>query len=157
MTQRAAIDLGVHLTVLATGPDEPAVSAGALHRLGAGIEIEGARKHRVGLGYLHSQTKASAFAMVDEVDDNFEPLGFYAGGKLTRIVGEVVNTTKIDHGVVPSGMQCREQRGIGFASWMHYELPVRTSEQRIEKCFGCDLSWGVSLATLGVDVGHVQP
>ena len=35
MTQRAAIDLGVHLTVLATGPDEPAVSAGALHRLGA--------------------------------------------------------------------------------------------------------------------------
>ncbi len=35
MTQRAAIDLGVHLTVLATRDDEPAVSAGAAHRLGA--------------------------------------------------------------------------------------------------------------------------
>ena len=35
MTQRAAIDLGVHLTVLATRSDEPAVTAGAMHRLGA--------------------------------------------------------------------------------------------------------------------------
>jgi len=35
MTQRAAIDLGVHLTVLAVRADEPAVSAGASHRLGA--------------------------------------------------------------------------------------------------------------------------
>jgi 5-(carboxyamino)imidazole ribonucleotide synthase len=35
MTQRAAIDLGIHLTVLATRDDEPAVSAGAAHRLGA--------------------------------------------------------------------------------------------------------------------------
>lgn len=35
MTQRAAIDLGVHLTVLATSDDEPAVTAGAAHRLGA--------------------------------------------------------------------------------------------------------------------------
>jgi 5-(carboxyamino)imidazole ribonucleotide synthase len=35
MTQRAAIDLGVHLTVLAVRDDEPAVSAGASHRLGA--------------------------------------------------------------------------------------------------------------------------
>jgi 5-(carboxyamino)imidazole ribonucleotide synthase len=35
MTQRAAIDLGVSLTVLATGDDEPAVSAGASHSLGA--------------------------------------------------------------------------------------------------------------------------
>jgi 5-(carboxyamino)imidazole ribonucleotide synthase len=34
MTQRAAIDLGVHLTVLATREDEPAVTAGAHHRLG---------------------------------------------------------------------------------------------------------------------------
>jgi len=35
MTQRAAIDLGVHLIVLAVRADEPAVSAGASHRLGA--------------------------------------------------------------------------------------------------------------------------
>jgi 5-(carboxyamino)imidazole ribonucleotide synthase len=35
MTHRAAIDLGVHLTVLATSADEPAVAAGAHHRLGA--------------------------------------------------------------------------------------------------------------------------
>jgi 5-(carboxyamino)imidazole ribonucleotide synthase len=35
MTQRAAIDLGVHLTVLATAEDEPAVRAGASHLLGA--------------------------------------------------------------------------------------------------------------------------
>jgi 5-(carboxyamino)imidazole ribonucleotide synthase len=35
MTQRAAIDLGVHLTVLATRDDEPAVAAGAAHRIGA--------------------------------------------------------------------------------------------------------------------------
>jgi 5-(carboxyamino)imidazole ribonucleotide synthase len=35
MTQRAAIDLGVHLTVLAVRGDEPAVLAGAAHRLGA--------------------------------------------------------------------------------------------------------------------------
>jgi 5-(carboxyamino)imidazole ribonucleotide synthase len=35
MTQRAAIDLGIHLTVLANRDDEPAVSAGAAHRLGA--------------------------------------------------------------------------------------------------------------------------
>jgi 5-(carboxyamino)imidazole ribonucleotide synthase len=35
MTQRAAIDLGIHLTVLATRDDEPAVSAGAAHRIGA--------------------------------------------------------------------------------------------------------------------------
>ena len=35
MTQRAAIDLGVHLTVLANRSDEPAVTAGAMHRLGA--------------------------------------------------------------------------------------------------------------------------
>ncbi len=34
MTQRAAIDLGVQLTVLATRDDEPAVTAGASHRLG---------------------------------------------------------------------------------------------------------------------------
>ena len=34
MTQRAAIDLGVHLTVLATRDDEPAVVAGAAHRIG---------------------------------------------------------------------------------------------------------------------------
>jgi 5-(carboxyamino)imidazole ribonucleotide synthase len=34
MTQRAAIDLGVHLTVLATAEDEPAVRAGASHLLG---------------------------------------------------------------------------------------------------------------------------
>jgi 5-(carboxyamino)imidazole ribonucleotide synthase len=35
MTQRAAIDLGIHLTVLAEREDEPAVIAGASHRLGA--------------------------------------------------------------------------------------------------------------------------
>lgn len=35
MTQRAAIDLGVHLTVLANRSDEPAVTAGAMHHLGA--------------------------------------------------------------------------------------------------------------------------
>jgi 5-(carboxyamino)imidazole ribonucleotide synthase len=35
MTQRAAIDLGVQLTVLAVRDDEPAVTAGAVHRLGA--------------------------------------------------------------------------------------------------------------------------
>jgi 5-(carboxyamino)imidazole ribonucleotide synthase len=35
MTQRAAIDLGVSLTVLAIRDDEPAVTAGAAHRLGA--------------------------------------------------------------------------------------------------------------------------
>jgi len=34
MTQRAAIDLGVHLTVLAVRDDEPAVTAGAAHHLG---------------------------------------------------------------------------------------------------------------------------
>ena len=34
MTQRAAIDLGVHLTVLAERDDEPAVTAGASHRIG---------------------------------------------------------------------------------------------------------------------------
>ena len=34
MTQRAAIDLGVSLVVLAVGDDEPAVTAGAAHRLG---------------------------------------------------------------------------------------------------------------------------
>ena len=34
MTQRAAIDLGVHLTVLAVRDDEPAVTAGATHRIG---------------------------------------------------------------------------------------------------------------------------
>jgi len=34
MTQRAAIDLGVHLTVLAVRDDEPAVTAGASYRLG---------------------------------------------------------------------------------------------------------------------------
>jgi 5-(carboxyamino)imidazole ribonucleotide synthase len=40
MTQRAAIDLGVHLTVLATRADEPAVSAGASHRLGAADDAD---------------------------------------------------------------------------------------------------------------------
>jgi 5-(carboxyamino)imidazole ribonucleotide synthase len=35
MTQRAAIDLGVQLTVLAVHADEPAVSAGARHLLGS--------------------------------------------------------------------------------------------------------------------------
>jgi len=35
MTQRAAIDLGVRLTVLAVRDDEPAVAAGAAHRLGS--------------------------------------------------------------------------------------------------------------------------
>lgn len=35
MTQRAAIDLGVHLTVLANHAEEPAVNAGAMHHLGA--------------------------------------------------------------------------------------------------------------------------
>jgi 5-(carboxyamino)imidazole ribonucleotide synthase len=35
MTHRAAIDLGVHLTVLALNRDEPAVDAGAAHHLGA--------------------------------------------------------------------------------------------------------------------------
>ena len=35
MTQRAAIDLGVHLTVLAEREDDPAVLAGAAHRIGA--------------------------------------------------------------------------------------------------------------------------
>jgi 5-(carboxyamino)imidazole ribonucleotide synthase len=35
MTQRAAIDLGIHLIVLAVRDDEPAVSAGASRRLGA--------------------------------------------------------------------------------------------------------------------------
>jgi 5-(carboxyamino)imidazole ribonucleotide synthase len=34
MTQQAAVDLGVHLTVLATSSDEPAVTAGAWHRIG---------------------------------------------------------------------------------------------------------------------------
>ena len=34
MTHRAAIDLGVHLTVLAVRDDEPAVTAGAAHRIG---------------------------------------------------------------------------------------------------------------------------
>ena len=34
MTHRAAIDLGVHLTVLASRDDEPAVAAGAAHRIG---------------------------------------------------------------------------------------------------------------------------
>ena len=95
--------------------------------------------------------------MVNEVDDNFEPFGFDVSGKLARIVGEVVDTAKVDYGVVPSGMQRCEQRGIAFASWMQHELLMRTSEQRVEKCLGCDLGWGVSLATLGVDVGHVQP
>jgi len=36
MTQRAAIDLGVSLVVLAVSDDEPAVTAGASHRLGGG-------------------------------------------------------------------------------------------------------------------------
>lgn len=36
MTQRAAIDLGVSLVVLAARDDEPAVTAGAAHRLGDG-------------------------------------------------------------------------------------------------------------------------
>jgi len=40
MTQRAAIDLGVQLTVLATRDDEPAVSAGARHRLGAADDAD---------------------------------------------------------------------------------------------------------------------
>ena len=35
MTQRAAIDLGVHLTVLANDEAEPAVTAGAAYRIGA--------------------------------------------------------------------------------------------------------------------------
>lgn len=51
MTQRAAIDLGVHLTVLATDADDPAVTAGAgtvtgspddhaaLARLAAGVDV----------------------------------------------------------------------------------------------------------------------
>jgi len=43
MTQRAAIDLGVHLTVLANRADEPAVTAGALHRLGAADDPEALR------------------------------------------------------------------------------------------------------------------
>lgn len=44
MTQRAAIDLGIHLTVLATAPDEPAVTAGAAHRLGAADDPEALRR-----------------------------------------------------------------------------------------------------------------
>jgi 5-(carboxyamino)imidazole ribonucleotide synthase len=40
MTQRAAIDLGVNLTVLATRDDEPAISAGAAHRIGAADDAE---------------------------------------------------------------------------------------------------------------------
>lgn len=40
MTQRAAIDLGVHLIVLATRDDEPAVTAGAAHRVGAADDSE---------------------------------------------------------------------------------------------------------------------
>jgi 5-(carboxyamino)imidazole ribonucleotide synthase len=44
MTQRAAIDLGVHLTVLAQRDDEPAVAAGASHRLGAGDDPTALRR-----------------------------------------------------------------------------------------------------------------
>lgn len=40
MTQRAAIDLGVHLTVLATGSDDPAVTAGAQHRIGGATDAD---------------------------------------------------------------------------------------------------------------------
>lgn len=38
MTQRAAIDLAVHLEVLAASPDDPAVLVGAPHRIGSPLE-----------------------------------------------------------------------------------------------------------------------
>jgi 5-(carboxyamino)imidazole ribonucleotide synthase len=44
MTQRAAIDLGVHLTVLAERDDEPAVAAGAAHRIGSARDPEALRR-----------------------------------------------------------------------------------------------------------------
>lgn len=44
MTQRAAIDLGVHLTVLAAHDDEPAVTAGAEHQIGAGDDPAALRR-----------------------------------------------------------------------------------------------------------------
>lgn len=40
MTQRAAIDLSVHLEVLAVQPDDPAVLAGAGHRIGAADDLD---------------------------------------------------------------------------------------------------------------------
>lgn len=40
MTQRAAIDLGVHLEVLAARHDDPAVLAGAGHRIGDAADLE---------------------------------------------------------------------------------------------------------------------
>jgi hypothetical protein len=95
--------------------------------------------------------------MVNQVDDNFETFWFNTDRKLTRIIGEVINATKINDRVVSGGLQSCEQSGVTLASGMQHKLPMRMREQCVEKCLGCDLGWGVSLAAFGVDVGHIQP
>jgi len=97
------------------------------------------------------------FAVVDEIHDDFETLRRNARRKFPRKIGEVIDTTEIDDRVIAIGLQGRQQSGVLIASWMQHQLLVRTSQQGSEKGLGCDLGRDVSLAVLGVDIGHVQP
>jgi 5-(carboxyamino)imidazole ribonucleotide synthase len=68
MTQRAAIDLGVHLTVLALREDEPAVTAGASHRLGAADDPAALRRLAEGVDVVtldHELVDAATLAAIE--------------------------------------------------------------------------------------------
>jgi 5-(carboxyamino)imidazole ribonucleotide synthase len=68
MTQRAAIDLGVHLTVLATHDDEPAVTAGAAHRIGAADDASALRRLAEGVDVVtldHELVDAATLAAIE--------------------------------------------------------------------------------------------
>jgi 5-(carboxyamino)imidazole ribonucleotide synthase len=68
MTQRAAIDLGVHLTVLATHDDEPAVTAGAAHHIGAADDASALRRLAEGVDVVtldHELVDAATLAAIE--------------------------------------------------------------------------------------------
>jgi 5-(carboxyamino)imidazole ribonucleotide synthase len=68
MTQRAAIDLGVHLTVLALRDDEPAVTAGASHRIGAADDPAALRRLAEGVDVVtldHELVDAATLAAIE--------------------------------------------------------------------------------------------
>ena len=68
MTQRAAIDLGVHLTVLALRDDEPAVTAGASHRIGAADDPAALRRLADGVDVVtldHELVDAETLAAIE--------------------------------------------------------------------------------------------
>jgi 5-(carboxyamino)imidazole ribonucleotide synthase len=70
MTHRAAIDLGVHLTVLATDASEPAVTAGARHRLGGAddpVALRRLAEHADVVTLDHELVDAAALAALEAV------------------------------------------------------------------------------------------